>query len=169
MKKIILILFSFILFTQVDGQTSIAKAQAMFIYNFSRLISWPSEYQTGDFVIGILGTSNIESELEGYCATKKVGFQNIIIKSFKNPEDLTKCHILFVSYGKTSKMAEILSSIQGKSTLIIAEKRGAIDDGAAINFIIGEDRLKFELKVGNASKYGLKISSKLQEMAIMVN
>jgi hypothetical protein len=56
---------------------------------------------------------------------------------------------------------------QQVSILIISEKSGALNEGAAINFIIQEDKLKFELKGENASKYGIKVSSKLQEMAMM--
>jgi hypothetical protein len=56
--------------------------------------------------------------------------------------------------------------MNGKSTLIITEKNGGLDEGAAINFIILEDKMRFELKPENANKYGIKFSSKLQEMSL---
>lgn len=168
MRKLLVILSLFILANVAHGQTSVAKAQAMFIYNFARLIAWPAEYQSGNFVIGILGTSNLESELENYCSSKKIGFQSITVKKFKDPEEITKCHIIFVTYGKSGKLSEVVSKVSQNSTLIVTEKRGVISEGSAINFIIGEDKLKFEMKVENASKYGLKISSRLQDMAILV-
>ena len=62
-------------------------------------------------------------------------------------------------------MPEILGILNGKSTLIITEKAGALEDGSAINFVIIEDKLKFELKPENAIKFGIKFSSKLQEMS----
>ncbi len=171
MRRIYVILLIVLVgsFVKMNAQTSVARAQAMYIYNFARYIAWPADYQSGNFVIGILGTSNLERELENYCATKKVGFQNIQIKKYKDAAEINKCHILFVSYGKSNKLHEVVAKVSGFSTLIITEKRGLITDGSAINFIIGEDRLKFELNVSNATKYGLRVSSKLQKMATVVN
>jgi hypothetical protein len=72
---------------------------------------------------------------------------------------------LFVPFEKTKQMPEILGILKDKSTLIITEKAGALEDGSAINFVIVEDKLKFELKPENAVKLGIKFSSKLLEMS----
>jgi len=147
-------------------QTTIPKAQTLFIYNFSRLIEWPANYRTGPFIIGILGTSEIAGELETYTKGKKVGSQDISVIRYKSPQEIATCHILFVPFVKTKQVAEILGILNGKSTLIITEKSGALDEGSAINFVIIQDKMKFELKSENASKYGIRFSSKLQEMAM---
>ena len=147
------------------GQTGIPKAQAMFIYNFSRLIEWPPAYKSGAFVIGVFGTSNVADELEGYTTGKKVGAQSIIVQRIKSVDELSKCHILFVPFSRTKQLEEIVAKISGLSTLVITEKKGAIDLGSAINFLIIGDKLKFEFKQANASKYGIKVSSRLQEMS----
>jgi hypothetical protein len=52
--------------------------------------------------------------------------------------------------------------------LIICEKNGAIDDGAAVNFIVVGDKLKFEIKPATAESKQIKMSSKLNEMAFKV-
>jgi hypothetical protein len=165
MKKIVTTLIALLLASTAFMQTSIPKAQTLFIYNFSRLIEWPAKDRTGNFIIGVLGTSDIATELELYTKGKKVGMQNIEIVRYKLPAEIQQCHILFITFSKTKLMAEINSMITGKSTLLIAEKAGALDAGAAINFVILEDKMKFELKAENANKYGIKFSSKLQEMA----
>lgn len=168
MKKTYIFLFFSLIGFSLSAQTSIPKAQSMFIYNFSRLIEWPSAYKTGDFVIGVLGTTEVSNELDSYTVGKKVGVQNIKVERYKDPAEITNCHILFVSYGKSNKMSEVNSRVGSNSTLVIAEKRGAIDEGAAINFLIIENALKFELKPSNASKCGLKLNPKLNEMAVQV-
>ncbi|HJX71050.1 MAG TPA: YfiR family protein, partial [Bacteroidales bacterium] len=76
-----------------------------------------------------------------------------------------KCHILFVTFAKTKIMADLLNSLGNKSTLIITEKNGAVNEGSAINFLVVGDKLKFEISEGNATKYGIKYSAKLTEMA----
>ena len=150
----------------LNAQTSVAQAQAVFIYNFTRLIEWPSDYKSGDFIIGIYGSNETFNEIKNFTSGKSVGSQNISVVKFSTAQTISKCHILFVPYGKTKELAAILSSLAGAKTLIITEKKGAIEEGATINFVIVEDKLKFELKVSNASKLGLKISSNLENMAI---
>lgn len=148
----------------VKGQTDIPQAQAMFIYNFTRLIDWPEK--SGDFIIGVIGSNEVFNALTSYTQGKKVGLQNITVKQFKEVTDITPCNILFIGFSRTKNIPEILKIIGDNNTLIITEKTGAIQMGAAINFVIIGDKLKFEIKIDNATKYGLKVSSKLAEMAV---
>ena len=129
------------------------------------MIEWPAAYRTGDFVIGILGTAEVAGELESYTKGKKVGTQNILIMRYKTPAEIQQCHILFVPFVRTKQLSEVIATLGSKSTLIITEKTGALGEGSAINFVILEDRMKFELKPENANKYGIKFSAKLQEMS----
>jgi hypothetical protein len=152
----------------VYSQTEIPRAQAMFIYNFSRLIEWPSEYKSGPYVIAVYGSCQTLSELESFTAGKNVGSQPIAVKKTDASEEIPNCHILFVPFNKTKELPIIVPKLQNKSTLIISEKNGAIDNGSAINFVVIGDKLKFEIKPGNILKYNMKVSSKLNEMAYKV-
>jgi hypothetical protein len=165
MKKILSIVIAIFLTSTAYMQTSIPKAQSLFIYNFSRMIEWPVSYRTGDFIIGILGSGEVALELEAYTKGKKVGTQNIQIIRYKAPAEIQQCHILFVPFARTKQLAEVVSILGSKSTLIIGEKSGALAEGASINFILVEDKIKYELKPENAHKSGIKFSAKLQEMA----
>jgi hypothetical protein len=166
MKRLFILFISVFLITNAAYmQTSISKAQSLYIYNFSRMIEWPASYRTGDFIIGILGSSDVATELEAYTKGKKVGNQNIVIMKYKLPAEIQQCHILFIPFIKTKLMPEVISVVGNKSTLIIAEKSGALNEGAAINFIILDDKMKFEVKTENATKLGLKLSAKLTEMS----
>ncbi|MFW5699331.1 MAG: YfiR family protein [Bacteroidota bacterium] len=165
MKRLSVLGVFLIFFAYTFGQTGIPKAQSMFIYNFSRLVEWPAGQKSGDFVIGVVGNSNVYSEIQTFTAGKKVGNQSITVKQFNDFEDVTPSHILFVSYSKSSKLEDALSGISN-GTLIITEKRNMLADGAVINFLIESDKLKFELDDANAQKMGLKVSSSLQNMAV---
>lgn len=168
-KHIPLFIFFLIVFLKLSPtnaqQSNVAKAEAMFIYNFARLIQWPEDYRSGIFVIGILGTSDVYGELQKYTQGKKVGFQDIEIKRYRNTEEIDRCHILFIPFTRGTNMNEVIDKVNNFSTLIISERRDAIEMGAAINFLIEETRLQFELKEENATKYGLRISARLRDMA----
>lgn len=171
MKKIIIgvmiCIFGQLTFlAKLHGQASVAQAQAVFIYNFTRLIEWPSDYKSGDFVIGIYNAGDMFSELKSFTNGKTVGSQSISVVKFVSAQTISKCHILFVPYSKTKELSAILGTLAGSKTLIITEKKGGLEEGATINFVIVEDKLKFELKVSNATKLGLKVSQNLENMAI---
>jgi hypothetical protein len=168
MRKILSGIFCLVIVVNTFAQTGIPKAQAMFIYNFSRLIEWPASYKSGPFIIGVLGSSSTFDELEGFVVGKNVGTQPITVVKFASTADISNCHILFVPFSKTKELPNILAKLQGKSALIITEKNGAIEEGSAINFSVIGDKLKFEFKPDNATKYQIKLSSKLNEMAFKV-
>ncbi len=169
MKKALATIIGLLFASVAYMQSTIPKAQTMFIYNFSRLIEWPPDYRSGNFVIGVLGATEITMELELYTKGKKVGTRDISIVRYKSPQEINTCHILFVPFEKTKQLPQILSQINGKSTLIITEKSGALDEGSSINFLLVDDKLKFEIKADNALKSGIKFSSKLQEMSAQRN
>jgi hypothetical protein len=168
MRKIILFISILIFSLQSHAQTDLSRAQSMFIYNFSRLIEWPASQKTGPFVIGVIGSSTITNELKTYTTGKSVGSQPIMIKTFKNITELSSCQILYVPFSETKQLPNIIQQLTSKNTLIITEKNGAIDLGSAINFVVIGDKLKFELCTNNATKYEIKVSSKLNEMAYKI-
>jgi len=168
MRKIGVICLLLFLSALTFAQTDIAKAEALFIYNFSRLIEWPATYKTGPFVIGIMGKSPVSDQLKVLTTGKQVGSQPISVKIFGSADEVSTCHILFIPFSETKFLPGILTQVSSKSTLLITEKNSAIEQGAAINFVVIGDKLKFEMSPGNAQKYDIKISSKLNEMAYKV-
>lgn len=144
---------------------TVSQAQSMFIYNFSRLIQWPDSYNSGDFVIGVMGNNDLLNTLTSYVSGKKVGSRSIIVKRFDDPADISKCNILFVGNTKIGKISEVLSKVQSQSSLIITERKGMIDSGSAIDFFMEGDKLKFVMNTQNAQKYDLVVSKSLSDMA----
>ena len=171
-KGIFIFSLTLILFTVnvVKGNAQEAKFKATFTLNFIRYIGWPESTKQGDFVIGVLKAKEIADYMTSQSAGKKFGFQDVVIKDFKNTDEITDCQVLFVSsYANFSRHAsEILAKV-GKNTLVVCESEGATDSGAAINFVIRDSKLKFEIKKANAAKAGLQISSKLESMASAIN
>ncbi len=165
-----------ILSTSAIGQNA-HKLRAVFVYNFSRYIAWPNGYKAGDFVIVTLGKSDIDRELKNIAARKKAGSQKIVIKTAGSVSELSsyiatqKCHILYVSSALSKKMTSINKAVAGKSILIITNNDGLAKgkNGSAINFVLRNNKQKFELNEGNAKKRGLKIDKKLKKLSIEVN
>lgn len=167
MKKLAIVLLIVMSAGMVKVQSAeLAKYKSLFTLNFIRYIGWPEEAKEGDFIIGVLRNSSMVEQLREQTIGKKFGFQNIVVKEFKNVEEVSNCQILYVdgiiNYGKHA--ATIAQKLNNIHSLIITEDNGAISNGSMINFVIVDDKLKFEVSAGNAEKYGLKFSSALMAM-----
>jgi len=141
------------------------RLKSSYIYNFTKYVNWPETYKTGDFVIGVLGTSPIVDELNKLATSKKVISQTISVVVFNSPSEITKCHILFISNSNAGLIKEAMDKLNGISTLIIGESQGLATSGASINFIIKDGTLGFEFNEAAAKRKGLQVSSNLVELA----
>ena len=146
-----------------------AKIKAIYIYNFTKYIEWPKEYRETSFVIGVLGDSPLYTELEKMSSSKQVFGQSIEVKKFASASDLQKCHILYIPAGSTATFSSVVSKVQSNSTLLVTDTPGMAKKGSAINFVVMQNRQKFELNQANAVKYNLKVSNSLEALAILVN
>jgi len=169
MKKYLLILFMVVYGTNIMAQDDevLAKYKAMFTINFIRYIGWSDEAKKGDFVIGVVRDKLIADQLRSLSAGKNFGYQPIVIKEFNKPEDITDCQILYFSnYANFSKNAvDLVIKLKGKNSLIITEVEGATENGSMINFVVRDDKLKFEVSPSNAAKFGLIFSSSLTTLS----
>jgi len=147
------------------------RMQSVFLYNFTRLIAWPTDYQSGDFVIAVYGNSPMTAEVEQMAASKRAGNQPIVSKTFNSLDDISKCHILYVPAGQSRRIQEIVGALQAKNinALVVTDNRNAINSGAVINFTIIDNRQRFELSQENARKMGLNPGGEISRLAILAD
>lgn|GEM_PF-114805 len=147
-----------------------AKIKAVFIYNFTRYIEWPSDYQAGEFTIGILGENDaLQQELTKMSKVKKVSNQSFSIRTYGSLTEVSNPHILYIPGENTSELNNVVTKLNGKSTLIVTEKPGMARQGSAINFVVDGNRQKFELNKSNVERHNLKVASALEKLAVLVN
>lgn len=168
MKKLLLLAIAVLSLNGILN-AQLSRFQAMYIYNFSRMVEWPDEYKNGTFEIGVIGNSDLIEELKIFTSAKKAGNQDISVLSFNGIEDIQKCHILFIGSNMEKKFNEIYSKTSSFNTLVISERTNLIDRGAAISFTVIDGKLKYYLNADNARNKGLKVSSSLENMALADN
>jgi hypothetical protein len=97
-----------------------------------------------------------------------VANRKITIKNFDKPEDITYCNILFIPKKIPYALRSVLEKV-GRGTLTISEESGYAKQGTSFNFIINNDKLKFEANLKALYLAGLKASSQLLKLAIIVD
>lgn len=130
-----------------------ARIKAVFIYNFAKYIEWPKSYREGAFVVGVVGNAPLYDNLSKMSLTKKVASQTLRVKKYNSISDVDKCHILFIAKNSNQNFNEVVKKMKNNSTLIVTEQPGMVNKGAGINFVVRNNRQKFELNKANVEKY----------------
>jgi uncharacterized protein DUF4154 len=147
------------------------QVKAAFLYNFAKFVEWPAAAFADDrapFTLCIVGEDLFGSALSEIAAHKNVKGRTLAVKHLKEEAGLRTCHILFVNSSEKKKLARILGILRGSHVLTVGEMDGFGQSGGMINFVLEENRVHFEINVEAADRAGLKISSKLLELAHLV-
>ena len=144
------------------------KIKAAFVYNFTKYIEWVDDDTTDSFEIGIIGDSDIIFPLQEIAEKELVNNRKIEVIHFQDIQDINSCNILYISASEADELRDILKKIDGRNILTISDSTGFALKGVAINFVIVEGKLKFEMNSNVINEAGLKVSSQLLKLAILV-
>lgn len=166
MKRISILMFFCIVLNMSSFAQPLALLKSVFIYNFANMVEWPESERSGDFVIGVLGNSEVSGELKKISAQKKVGTRTIKVENYASVAEIGECHILVLSEDKKADLANSVS--KAKKSLIVSEEAGSAKKGAGVSFILVDNKVRFELNKKNVEKSGLKVGTSLEKLAIIV-
>ena len=155
----------------VAEETPEYQVKATFLYKLVNFVEWPSEafaQENSPFVVGVLGDDPFGANLDKSVEGKSLDSHKVVVKRFKKLADLETCHMLFVSRSEKDKMSKIVERVGKANTLIIGDNDQCLPRGGTINFILEDKKVRFEINAGAADRAGLKISSKLMQLATKV-
>ena len=145
--------------------------KAGFIYNFAKLMEWPAPafpQPTSPIVIGVLGTDPFQGMLDDVLRGKQVNGREFVVKHLKWGDDLRSCNILFVSSSERPHFDELFHLIKGLPILTIGDTPGFAERGGIINFVLEDNKVRFEIDVNAARQANISISSRLLALARIV-
>jgi len=144
--------------------------KAAFLYNFTKFVEWPQEAFKDDLSpinLCILGKDPFGEALNSI-RDKRVRGRRLNIKHMNRIEEISECHILFVSASEKENLKPVLSSLKNSAILTVSEMEMFTQQGGIINFIVVENKIHFEINPNVARRCGLKISSQLLKLAKIV-
>jgi len=160
--KIVVIFFVF-LFIAKDSiaQEKNYRFHKVFFYSFTKYIEWPDEKKKGDFVIAVMGNSEITPLLKEMAEIKKVGERSIKVVELDKVNQGDFYHILFVPAEKNQVFSQVKSAMNNQPCLLVTEADGMARSGSMINFKDVNGKLRFEVNTNTLENSGLKMSQEL--------
>ena len=171
MKKINIFLAAALLISSSSAFSQdrpIHEVYSMMVFNFTKYVQWPDHATTGEFVIGVVGNSDMYNTLNGWYGGKPRGSKTYIVKKFNSAAEVTDCHVIYIDNSKSSEFENVNTKLKGEGTLVITDKSGLGEKGSAINFKTVDNKLKFELNQKAIEASNLKVSGALSSMAILI-
>ncbi len=174
LKKILLIIVLLLHFNLIgekrdyESQDTDYSVQSMFLYNFAGMVNWPSEYQSGEFVIAVYGSSPMFEEIQEMAERRTVGGRPIEAKTFNGVNEISRCNIIYVPSGQSRNLSDIVAHLKANNinALVVSNSRRAIRDGAVINFTIQQGRQRFQVSEENAQAMNLGLSGEIIRLGI---
>ncbi len=159
--------------------TAVAQAQsateyqvkAAFLFNFARFVEWPAEaFPSADSAlqICILGQDPFGRDFEQVIVDKVVSGRRIEIAHPDGVPQARACQILFIAASEKPRFPAILQGLKGASVLVVGDTPGFAALGGAINFVLDDGRVRFEINLKAAELAHLKLSARLLTVAKVV-
>jgi hypothetical protein len=144
------------------------NVKAAFLYKFSAYVEWPAgAFAAPDspIIIGVAGDDALSAELARITANRQVSGRPLTVRRVGDPSGLDGLHILYIGHAETARMAQFVKALQSRPTLLVSEAEGARVPGSIISFLVVDGRVRFNIANDEAEKRGLKLSSRLLQVA----
>ena len=146
----------------------IQDIKAVFIYNFTKYIDWADGDTSVAFTICVFGDSQIIEPLREIAVKRRVNGRAIRIQQLTSIDQLDDCHILFIPDSQAAITGNVVEAVEEQNVLVIGEVAGALDRGVMINFVLQQERVKFEINLQAMQESGLVPSSELLKLAVRI-
>ena len=155
------------------------EVKAVYLYNFGRFVQWPASpagspaatqaaapvAADDSFTICVLGRDPFGPVLDATLAGEVIDGRKFVTKRITSTRDGTHCRIIFISSSEAPRIKEILNSLEKSSALTVSEMPDFLNNGGIIQFVLKDNKVRFEVNLVAAGKAGLTISSQLLKVA----
>ncbi|MGH8019373.1 MAG: YfiR family protein [Opitutaceae bacterium] len=145
--------------------------KAIFLFNFAQFVDWPAEaFPAPDspLIIGVLGNDPFGAFLDETLRDEHVGDHPVKLQRFSRVDNISICHILFISRSERNHLDEILATLSGRSILTVGDSGDFAVRGGMIACVTERNKVRLKINLEAARNAGLVLSSKLLRPAEIV-
>jgi hypothetical protein len=150
---------------------AVYKQQSLFLYKFLSFVKWPKVVYEGDIKVVdlcIYGADNLTVIDQIAAKAQTLNKTKLNVRRGVGISDISTCNIAYISDSKKGDLSAILSAAAKYPVLTVSEVDGAAKAGAAVEFVISDNTLRFVINNKAADAVGLQVDSDLLEIALEV-
>lgn len=139
------------------------RVKAAYLYNFVKYVEWPRKDRSS-ILICIAGQNPFGDELMQLIRNERVHGLPLAAEVILEPR--ADCDVLFTP--KTSNAPVYLRTAVGMPTLTVGETARFLEQGGIVRFVASGQNVRFEINPAAADRAKLRISSRLLQLARIV-
>ncbi|MBI2423175.1 MAG: YfiR family protein [Candidatus Hydrogenedentes bacterium] len=154
----------------VHGQRSASEEElkAAFIFRFLNFIEWPEntfEKEDDPIIVGLLGESPMEKELDKALSGKYVQERPLQLKLGATAEALKDCQVVFIAESASEELAAVLEQLKGAPIVTVSDLPDFARKGGMIQLFRADNKVRFDINMDSVKSAKIKISSRLIQLA----
>lgn len=145
--------------------SEIQSLTVAFLYNFMKLSEWPAIAGSTKLTLCVIQAGESFIDIDSL-AGKEVQNQPLEIKHLMQGDSVTGCQLVFIPEDeKPIRIHEWLSSMENQPILSVSGTPGFLDQGGMIELVSDGTHLQFEVNLEPVTQAGIKLSSKMLQIA----
>jgi hypothetical protein len=147
------------------------SVKAAYLHHFVQYVTWPAETfpsRDSPIVIGILGKDPFGNAIDKVFEDRRAMGRRIEVKRV-TLEEAAHCHVVFMARDNRASLAGRLGALRAKPVLSVTESPGALSAGAAINFVMEGNTLRYEVNLDSVKESRLDIAAPMLLSAMRVH
>ncbi|VAW58800.1 hypothetical protein MNBD_GAMMA11-2717 [hydrothermal vent metagenome] len=146
------------------------KIKAAYLYQFTKFTQWPNDQFTDNsspIRICVLGRNPFGKLLENFSG-KTSQQRSLTIFYLSSLRNLSSCHVVFISKSEKRRLPKILQLTRNTPVLTVSDIENFAPQGGIIGFVPMRKKVGITINVDASLTAGAKLSSKLLEVATLV-
>jgi hypothetical protein len=144
------------------------RIKAAFLCKFGNYIDWPELAPAGTdatFVIGVMAHAPVAEAVAAAAKGQGVNGRAITVRRIERVEAMQGLNILFVARSHATRLPEALAALKEQPVLVVTEQDGDPPAGSMVNFVVVDDKVKFDISTTASEHVRLRISARLLGVA----
>jgi len=138
--------------------------KAAYLTKFGIYVEWPDAAPGSVLNLCVVGEDPFGKALDSAASGQQPGNRPIAVKRIKEITPESGCHIAYFGSADLN-VPQTIDSLRGSPVLTVSESGGK---GAIVNFVLKDNRVRFEIDEAAAAQNNLVVSAKLLGLALNV-
>ena len=149
----------------LSAQVDEGLVKAAALLKVALFVDWPATSMNDRFVIAVAADEEFSQTVIAAARGRKLNNREVMVRRLVDSDETCGCQMLFVGVREDVRSTMLLRWARRKPVLTVGETTAFLREGGIVRLFRADDRLRLQINNKSAEDAGLKISSRLLQLA----
>jgi len=147
-----------------------SSIKATYLYKFPPFVEWPAATFDGPSTpiqLCVVGDDAIGQIVDEAGRSQAAMLRPVVVRRLPAVVRDSGCHVVYIARDRADA-ASILERLRGSPVLTVTDEARDARNRGIVNFVVRDNRVRFEIDLAAAANNGLALSSKLLNLALTI-